>query len=1092
MKEAHFSPEALRHYLDVMDHLDANNCRECEEAIRQLLGAGEIAPALQVQAALDGTLPDYRTSIDDAPRTALPSVPGYEVLEVLGTGAMGVVYRARQIGLGREVALKMILHAENAGTDVRERFRTEAQAVGRLAHPHIVQVFEIGEHAGTPFFSMEYCPGGSLGDQLDGTPWDPHRAAALVETLASAMHAAHQAKVVHRDLKPANVLLSAEGQPKVSDFGLAKKLDEAGETQTGVIMGTPSYMAPEQARGQRSQIGPATDVYALGAILYELLTGRPPFKAATTLATLEQVLHADAVPPGRLQPQTPRDLETICLKCLHKEVAKRYPGTDELAVDLRRWRAGEPILARPAGPLERAVKWARRRPAVAALSCLLIAAIAAGVGGILWMYGQAAEERERARNLFEVARAREHEARSQRLAANSLWELPVDPELSTLLAVEAIRTHPTPEAGASLRQALVEMHSRGILRPSGTAPTRVESATFSPDDRLVITAHRGGTARIWDAATGEQVGPPLIGHKGSVSSAQYSRDGRLILTAGWDGLLKLWDSSSRKCVKTFRAGRRLFAAAFSPSGNYIATGDVAGDVQIWDVKEEKMLHILHTRGAMLFSVAFCAGNEDTVVAASNDGVAWVWDWKHHPEQPLEIGGKRGAIYGTALSPDGRQLVTANFDATAVMWDLTGKRESLVLRGHTARVTDVAFSNDGRFIVTASRDTTARVWDTEGNGLAILRGHKEMISTAAFSSDGRSVVTASEDGTARLWQARTDTLRVSLPAHETEVMMAAFDPDGQLVLTASKDHVTHIWDAKSGQEKSPAIAHEGCLCAAGFGRDGRIITAGTDGKARIWEWPAPAGRPSHILAGHRGMIWSARFSPSGDRAVTASADGTVKVWDWAQDRCLATLEGHKRGCYDAVFSPDGRFLVAATYHKARVWDLQSDPPHLVADLHHPPTDVFAATFSPDGSLVGTACNDRIVRVWEWTANPPIARATLHGHTRSVTSVAFHPKNSRFAVSSSADGTARLWDLEMRQALAVLHGHEGHRVNSAVFSPDGRFVLTAAEDGTFQLHPFEAGGPMSALVELARERLDRLRRDFTPEERKKYLWEERPGE
>jgi formylglycine-generating enzyme required for sulfatase activity len=308
---------------------------------------------------------------------ALPAVPGYTVLGVLGRGGMGVVYKAQQTALRRVVALKMILHGDHIGESERRRFQSEAEAIAQLQHPHIVQVHEVGEHNGLPFFSMEFCSGGSLEDQLDGTPWEPQRAAALMQTLAGAVQAAHRAGLVHRDLKPGNVLLTADGTPKVTDFGLVKRLNVEPQTHTGAVVGTPSYMAPEQAGGSSREIGPAADVYALGAILYELLTGRPPFKAATPMDTVLQLLVADPVAVRTLQPKTPRDLETICHKCLAKEPHRRYASASALAEDLRRFLAGEPIQARPAGRLERAVKWARRRPAAAALLGVTMLAVVA-------------------------------------------------------------------------------------------------------------------------------------------------------------------------------------------------------------------------------------------------------------------------------------------------------------------------------------------------------------------------------------------------------------------------------------------------------------------------------------------------------------------------------------------------------------------------------------------------------------------------------------------------------------------------------------------------------------------------------------------
>jgi tetratricopeptide (TPR) repeat protein/tRNA A-37 threonylcarbamoyl transferase component Bud32 len=329
------------------------------------------------------------------PRGALPSIPGYEILGELGRGGMGVVYQGRHVALNRPVALKMIRAGALAGGPEVSRFRAEAEAVARLQHPNIVQVYDVGEHGGPPYFSLEFCPGGSLAAKLGRTPLPPGSAAPLVEALARAMHTAHGAGVIHRDLKPANVLLAADGTPKITDFGLAKKLDEAGQTASGAVVGTPSYMAPEQARGRSKDVGPWTDVYALGAILYECLTGRPPFKAASALETLAQVLTQEPVPPSRLQPGVPRDLETVCLKCLRKEPHKRYASAEALADDLRRFRAGEPVWARPAPAWERVWKWAMRRPAAAALIAVSTLAVLSLVLGGFALQGERAHRAER-------------------------------------------------------------------------------------------------------------------------------------------------------------------------------------------------------------------------------------------------------------------------------------------------------------------------------------------------------------------------------------------------------------------------------------------------------------------------------------------------------------------------------------------------------------------------------------------------------------------------------------------------------------------------------------------------------------------------
>jgi serine/threonine protein kinase len=312
---------------------------------------------------------------------------GFEILEELGRGGMGVVYKAWQHRLSRLVALKVLRGGSLADAMERERFRTEAEAAARLQHSNIIQIYEVGECAGQPYVALEFVDGGSLAQKFAGAPLPPQHAATLLETLARAMHYAHQRGVVHRDLTPSNVLMTADGQPKIVDFGLAKLVvGGACQTQSGAILGTPSYMAPEQAAGKSSEVGPATDVYALGAILYEALTGRPPFKADTPLDTVLLVASEEPVSPRRLQPRTPHDLETICQKCLAKQPRKRYASADHLAEDLRRFLAGEPIHARPVGRWEQGVKWVRRRPGLATLlgiSGLAVLALIAALGA-LW------------------------------------------------------------------------------------------------------------------------------------------------------------------------------------------------------------------------------------------------------------------------------------------------------------------------------------------------------------------------------------------------------------------------------------------------------------------------------------------------------------------------------------------------------------------------------------------------------------------------------------------------------------------------------------------------------------------------------------
>ena len=483
---------------------------------------------------------------------------------------MGVVYKARQRSLNRIIALKLILSGRFASKESVERLRAEATAAAALRHPNIVAIHEVGQVDGQHYFTMDYVAGRSLAEIVCERPVSADRAAAYARVIAEAMEEAHHHGTLHRDLKPSNVLIDEHDQPRVTDFGLAKRLDDGSDlTVSGKAIGSPGYMPPEQALGKRNAIGPHSDVYAMGALLYHLLTGRAPFAAETTEATLAQALNNDPVAPRVLNPTVPRDLETICLKCLEKEPASRYRTAQALADDLRRFENDEPISARPVSAPEKVWRWCRRRPAVAGLLMALTVSLLTGFVAVLWQWGRAeshalAESQQRRRAEVLVERA-ELDDVDELLRAN-------DPATTLARLARLLRWNPTNRIAAERLMALLAQRDFAFpLVPAFQHDGPVTAAEFSPDGRTVVTASQDGTGRLWDAAGGQPVGAPMR-HGGAVRSARFSSDGNKIVTASADKTVRVWDArDGHPLAEPIEHKMEVTSAEFSPDGKKLLT-----------------------------------------------------------------------------------------------------------------------------------------------------------------------------------------------------------------------------------------------------------------------------------------------------------------------------------------------------------------------------------------------------------------------------------------------------------------------------------------------------------------------------------------
>jgi WD40 repeat protein len=935
-----------------------------------------------------------------------PTIPGYEILSELGRGGMGVVYEAEQTAARRTVALKMILGGQ-ASEGERARFKTEAEAIARLQHPGIVQVFEVGEHAGTPFFTLEFCAGGSLAGKLKGTPLPPREAAGVVESLARAVKAAHDKGVLHRDLKPGNVLLTEDGTPKVTDFGLAKKLDDVGQTQSGAVMGTPSYMAPEQAQGRNKELGPACDVYALGAILYECLTGRPPFKAATVVETLMQVVADDPAAVRQLNALVPVDLETVCLKCLRKDPGQRYESASALAEDLRRFQAGEPVAARPVGAAERGWRWCRRNPVLAGMMATVAVVVLTAATGGTGLFVHASQQSQRAEERDKAAR---NETDLRKQSENARAE-----------AVEA-------KGKAEEEKSKAEEAKGQAERASGEADVQRKAA----EDAKALNARFLMCAQLARAEALSQSDP------GQAKELLY--DVNVIPIALRD---TAWRVHERACSRWELATLRghtdmVFAVAYSPDGQTLATGAADQTVRLWDPRTGQTRVTLKGHTGGINSVVF-APDGQTVVTGSLDSTVRLWDaTTGRPKATLQ--GHTAAVALVAFAPDGQTLATGSHDTTVRLWDVTTGRTRATLQGHTSPVTSLAFGPDGSTLATGSGDQTVRLWDPRtGQARAALKEHTGGVTCLAFCPGGSTLAIASPDQSVRLWDATTGQHKTTLRGPPGANAMA-FSPDGQTLATGSADRTVRLWDATTGQHKVTLRGHMSQISSVVFSPDGlTLASASWDQTVRLWD--VTARQPKATFRGHAEMVTAVAFSPDGRTLVSGSWDQTVRLWDAQTGRTKATLQGHTDLVSAVAFGPDGLSLASGSSDETvRLWDAGTG--HTRAILKGHTSNIRSVVFSPDGQTLASGSNDKTVRLWD--AGTGQTKATLHGHTLWVLSVAFSPDGHTLA-SGSEDKTVRLWDARTGPTRAVLRGPTDF-VRSVAFSPDGRriFAWDAATD------------------------------------------------
>ena len=1016
-----------------------------------------------------------------------PHLPGFRVVGELGRGGMGVVYHARQERLNRPAAVKMLLHYDVSDLSDVIRFRSEAEAVAAIAHPHVVKVFESGQHDGRPYFAMEYLPGGTLHARLrKSAPFAPDEAAGLVEKLARAVHAAHALGIVHRDIKPGNVLFDAAGEPRITDFGLAKRT-ACELTRTQAVMGTPAYMPPEQAAGKAKYVGPAADIYAVGVILYECLAGRTPFASDDSLVLMHQVMADDPPPIRKRVPDTPRDLELICLKCLEKQPTDRYPSADALADDLRRFLAREPVSVRPAGVLERALKWARRRPTAAAAWGLgALAAVLLAFGGTASALAvQAAEARDRADGHARSAEAAKGELEVKAGELASKHEL-VEAALKDVRAANEVADREHKQVLAGREELVLTRYFRNVafaykeaaagncLRAVAllddcpqasrgwewwhayrTAHTEVGSgvangllihdAAFTGTGMDLTTAHPDGKVTKFTFAGGQGSQQRVAAE---ATALHLSADGkRAVAARQWgqehaDGV-SVWELGTGKRLAAFPTPKTpCLGWELSADGRRVVFFHGGELGRAFEVDTGKELGRVGGEVEGAVRPALSADGRAGVVSVGKEALVWEVDTG---AEVRRVGGDGRRVGAVGLSPDGK-TVAVGTDGGGVRFHPTGGTPVTVKRAHVGAVTAIAFSADGKAAATAGDDGAVRVWNpATGEPLFTFRGHGRAMTAVAFHPDGSKLVSCDVAGGFRVWETR-HAAPPAAPFFHAPHLKSAFAADRDLGRAFGCDggRTGTDWTAKDRQFSTVSAPDGGTFAAAALPAVGRAKALAT-ARGEVCLQLAPTETPL-LLHTFRGPAVALKFSADSSRLL-AAGDGEYRVWEAAGGRPVATVQSVTADPV-ADISPDGK-RVAYRVGKGgiRVVEL-TDGGRANGYVAHSADDVSLLAFTPDGTglVVGT-------RAWglaEYALNaprtgdalPPPARRYV-GHTSPVTSVGYSPDGNRIA-GGAADGSVRVWDVKTgHEAISLTTG--GGPVAAVWFTGDGQ-MLAAQPEGS----------------------------------------------
>jgi eukaryotic-like serine/threonine-protein kinase len=981
----------------------------------------EIEHAWLDRALLPTTLPDLAaTTFVDTRISPTQTIHGFEIQGELGRGGMGVVYKARDIRLNRIVALKTLVGGAFAATVDRERFRREAEAIASLDHPNIVPVYEVGAHAGIPYFSMKYFGGGSLARSPRRPTNDFRTVARLLESTARAVHHAHQRGVLHRDLKPSNVLLDEEGQPHVADFGLAKRFDpQAGPTDASTIAGTPAYMAPEQAAG-RGELTTASDIYGLGVILYELLAGTPPFDGDSPLVVLRQLTENSPPRPSIRNPAVPRDLEIIALKCLEREPRRRYATAQELADDLERWQNDKPIVARPAPAYEVAWRLLRRHPLVSCLALLSAAAFTAllvtlTVSNQRITHALAEERATREKLSDALAREQQYLYFERVGSANRLWS-----------------ANQTERA-----EQLLDLCPEHLRRWEWHYLNRLQQPNFVK----------------------------LSDHTVNLTTVAMTNDGKRFATADIDGNIRLWDMATRKSIQTLTAGTMINRLAFSPDGTHLA-------VARWD--DVSVFPLAGGESRRFNGGRWVAFNPDgTRFAVAEDNSVAIYEW---PSGRLvrTLNGHSKLVFGFDFNHDGDRIVTTGGDQTVRTWDV----ESGKLLGHPLKFPQLVYSlhylSDGRLFISQHNDS--QILDAvTGDVLGRIPVGVHGADRFAISRDDRYFAGPTRDGAIKIWNLKTLEEEATFRGHPPYIGGTVFTRDSKELISVGHDPNVRIW-RMNGRPDSRVLLREKALGGIAFTSDGRrlalaLASSGTHGPeaGRLRILDVETGKELLRLD----ALGSPRFSPDDRWLATNRADGSVSLWDAKTGREIRNLFAPGQRSMRIAISPDGHWIASGTQAgSVLIWNLMADEPPII--LEGLVDSVSSVAFSPDDSRLAACDRHGQVCIWnsdweqttQWqmshalqviafspdsqclamagesstvtirNVNSGVAIHKLHGHSDWVSTLAFNTDGSRL-ITGSADETVKIWDVASGDEILTLSGLRGVALNVAA-DPTGRRI------------------------------------------------------